>query len=97
MVGVLGLDRRGGTVDSIYAHSTVLATGGATSNWSLRTAPEELSGEGQRMAVEAGATLIDMEMMHFLPCCRAAWLLLPSGAACNSRGFSARKAACTPG
>jgi len=72
VVGVLGLDRRGGTVDSIYAHSTVLATGGATSNWSLRTAPEELSGEGQRMAVEAGATLIDMEMMQFLPCCLAA-------------------------
>ncbi|MEB0151225.1 FAD-binding protein, partial [Pseudomonas sp. CCC2.2] len=44
VVGVLGLDRRTGSVDSIYGHSTVLATGGATSNWSLRTAPEELSG-----------------------------------------------------
>jgi succinate dehydrogenase / fumarate reductase flavoprotein subunit/fumarate reductase (CoM/CoB) subunit A len=72
VVGVLGLDRRSGTVDSLYGHSTVIATGGATSNWSLRTAPEELSGEGQRMAVEAGATLIDMEMTQFLPCCLAA-------------------------
>lgn len=72
VVGVLGLDRRSGTVESIHGHSTVLATGGATSNWSLRTAPEELSGEGQRMAVEAGATLIDMEMMQFLPCCLTA-------------------------
>ncbi|HEY0286227.1 MAG TPA: FAD-dependent oxidoreductase [Pseudomonas sp.] len=72
VIGVLGLDRRTGTVDSIYGHSTVIATGGATSNWSLRTAPEELSGEGLRMAVEAGATLIDMEMMQFLPCCLAA-------------------------
>lgn len=72
VIGVLGLDRRTGSVDSIYGHSTVLATGGATSNWSLRTAPEELSGEGQRMAVEAGATLIDMEMMQFLPCCLTA-------------------------
>ncbi|MDR9751568.1 FAD-dependent oxidoreductase [Pseudomonas sp. SZMC_28357] len=72
VVGVLGLDRRSGSVDRIFGNSTVLATGGATSNWSLRTAPEELSGEGQRMAVEAGATLIDMEMMQFLPCCLAA-------------------------
>jgi len=72
VVGVLGLDRRTGEVCSIYGHSTVIATGGATSNWSLRTAPEELSGEGQRMAVEAGATLIDMEMTQFLPCCLAA-------------------------
>lgn len=72
VVGVLGLDRRSGAVESLFGHSMVLATGGATSNWSLRTAPEELSGEGQRMAVEAGATLIDMEMMQFLPCCLAA-------------------------
>lgn len=72
VVGVLGLDRRTGDVQSLFGHSTVLATGGATSNWSLRTAPEELSGEGQRMAVEAGAELIDMEMMQFLPCCLAA-------------------------
>lgn len=72
VVGILGLDRRTGAVDSLYGHSTVIATGGATSNWSLRTAPEELSGEGQRMAVEAGATLIDMEMTQFLPCCLAA-------------------------
>lgn len=72
VVGVLGLDRRTGSVNSIYGHSTVIATGGATSNWNLRTAPEELSGEGQRMAVEAGATLIDMEMTQFLPCCLAA-------------------------
>lgn len=72
VVGVLGLDRRSGVVEPVYGHSTIIATGGATSNWSLRTAPEELSGEGQRMAVEAGATLIDMEMMQFLPCCLAA-------------------------
>lgn len=72
VVGVSGLDRRTGSVDSIFGHATVIATGGATSNWSLRTAPEELSGEGQRMAVEAGATLIDMEMTQFLPCCLAA-------------------------
>jgi succinate dehydrogenase / fumarate reductase flavoprotein subunit/fumarate reductase (CoM/CoB) subunit A len=72
VVGVLGLDRRTGEVQGLYGHSTVIASGGATSNWSLRTAPEELSGEGQRMAVEAGATLIDMELLQFLPCCLAA-------------------------
>lgn len=72
VVGVSGLDRRSGAVEALFGHATVLATGGSTSNWNLRTAPEELSGEGQHMALEVGATLIDMEMTQFLPCCLTA-------------------------
>jgi succinate dehydrogenase/fumarate reductase flavoprotein subunit len=71
-VGVAGLDRRTGEVEALYGRAVVIATGGATSNWSLRTAPEELSGDGHAMALAAGAELIEMEMLQFLPCCLVA-------------------------
>ncbi|MET0349906.1 MAG: FAD-dependent oxidoreductase [Rhizobacter sp.] len=89
VVGVAGLDRRTGEADALYGHATVIATGGTTSNWHLRTAPDELSGEGHAMALEAGADLIEMEMLQFLPCCLAApalwrglqfpWIMGPQG------------------
>jgi len=69
VVGVGGLDRRTGETEAIYGRSIILATGGTTSNWRLRTAPEELNGDGHAMALEAGAELIEMEMLQFLPCC----------------------------
>ncbi|MCE7796134.1 FAD-binding protein [Sphingobium sufflavum] len=69
VVGVTGLDRRTGEVAEIDARAVVIATGGTTSNWRLRTAPEELAGEGHAMALEAGAALIESEMLQFLPCC----------------------------
>jgi succinate dehydrogenase/fumarate reductase flavoprotein subunit len=70
--GVAGIDRRTGDVETLPARSVVLATGGTTSNWRLRTAPEELTGDGHAMALEAGAELIEMEMLQFLPCCLVA-------------------------
>jgi succinate dehydrogenase / fumarate reductase flavoprotein subunit/fumarate reductase (CoM/CoB) subunit A len=72
VVGVVGLDRAAGEVRSLAANAVVLATGGTTSNWSLRTAPEELTGDGHAMALDAGAELIEMEMLQFLPCCLVA-------------------------
>ncbi|MDB5712937.1 MAG: putative Succinate dehydrogenase [Sphingomonadales bacterium] len=69
VVGVAGLDRRTGAVESISGRAVIIATGGTTSNWRVRTAPEELTGEGQSMALEAGAELIEAEMLQFLPCC----------------------------
>jgi len=72
VVGVAGLDRRRGTAEAIAGRSVIIATGGATSNWRLRTAPEELTGDGHAMALEAGAELIEMEMLQFLPCCLVA-------------------------
>ncbi|MCK1441695.1 FAD-binding protein [Bradyrhizobium sp. 48] len=72
VVGVTGLDRTTGEVKSFAANAIVLATGGTTSNWSLRTAPEELTGDGHAMALQAGAELIEMEMLQFLPCCLVA-------------------------
>ena len=72
VVGVAGLDRRTGDVEAVYGRTVILATGGTTSNWRLRTAPEELTGDGHAMALRVGAELIDMEMLQFLPCCLAA-------------------------
>ncbi|KAF1050124.1 FAD-dependent oxidoreductase [Xylophilus sp.] len=89
VVGVAGLDRRTGEAEALHGHAVVIATGGTTSNWHLRTAPEELSGEGHAMALDAGASLIEMELLQFLPCCLAAppiwrglqfpWILGPQG------------------
>ena len=72
VVGVAGLDRRLGEAEAISARAVVIATGGTTSNWRLRTAPEELTGDGHAMALNAGAELIEMEMLQFLPCCLVA-------------------------
>lgn len=72
VVGVAGLDRRTGVAEALAARTVVIATGGTTSNWRLRTAPEELTGDGHAMALDAGAELIEMEMLQFLPCCLVA-------------------------
>jgi succinate dehydrogenase/fumarate reductase flavoprotein subunit len=72
VVGVAGLDRRAGEAEAISGRAVVIATGGTTSNWRLRTAPEELTGDGHAMALNAGAELIEMEMLQFLPCCLVA-------------------------
>ena len=69
VVGVGGLDRRSGTAEAIEALTVVVASGGTTSNWHLKTSPEELTGDGHALALAAGAELIEMEMMQFLPCC----------------------------
>ena len=49
-----------------------LATGGGMMAYPIQTAPEELVGDGYAMAMRAGAHLIDMDMVQFLPCCLAA-------------------------
>jgi succinate dehydrogenase / fumarate reductase flavoprotein subunit/fumarate reductase (CoM/CoB) subunit A len=69
VVGVVGVDRRRGAVQAIPARSVVIATGGSTTNWRQRDTPEELAGEGQAMALMAGAALVDLEFIQFLPCC----------------------------
>lgn len=67
--GVCGIDLRNGELVGIQARSVVIATGGGAMSYPVRTAPEELVGDGYRMALEAGAELVDMEMVQFLPCC----------------------------
>jgi len=68
VAGVAGIDQRTGEIAAIKAKSVVLATGGAMMIYPVQTAPEELTGDGHSMALRAGAELIDMEMVQFLPC-----------------------------
>lgn len=67
--GIAGIDLRSGECAGVEAPAVVLATGGGAMSYPITTAPEELVGDGYRMASEAGAELIDMEMVQFLPCC----------------------------
>ena len=52
---------------AIAAKATVLATGGAGNLYSFTTNPASITGEGYRMAMEAGAPLMDMEFVQFEP------------------------------
>jgi succinate dehydrogenase/fumarate reductase flavoprotein subunit len=68
IAGVAGIDQRSGEVLALKAKAIVLATGGAMMIYPVQTAPEELTGDGHSMALRAGAELVDMEMVQFLPC-----------------------------
>lgn len=66
-VGVLALDLTRGEFVAIQSKAIILATGGGMMIYPHRTAPEELTGDGQAMAWRSGAELVDMEMTQFLP------------------------------
>lgn len=67
--GIAGLDLRSGATRRLSASAIVLAAGGGAMVHPFRTVPEELVGDGYHLALRAGADLIDMEMIQFLPCC----------------------------
>ncbi len=67
VVGAAGLDLGTGQPLAILAGATILATGGGQTVYPVYTASEELSGDGQAMALRAGAELVDMEMIQFHP------------------------------
>ena len=67
IVGVYGYDLLNGQFITIRAKAVVLATGGGMAAYPIRTAPDELTGDGFMMAWRAGAELIDMEMVQFMP------------------------------
>ncbi len=69
VAGVAGIDLRTGRVVCLETKAAIIAAGGGMMVYPFRTAPEELIGDGYRMALDAGADLIDMEMVQFLPCC----------------------------
>lgn len=68
VAGLAGIDQRSGEVIALKAKAVVLATGGGMMIYPVQTAPEELTGDGHSMALRAGAELVDMEMVQFLPC-----------------------------
>lgn len=68
VAGVLALDMTRGELVPLGAKAVVLATGGCMGVYPVRTAPQELTGDGHAMAWRAGASLVDMEFSQFMPC-----------------------------
>jgi succinate dehydrogenase/fumarate reductase flavoprotein subunit len=67
IAGAMALDLPSGELDVIEAASVVLATGGGHNIYAYTTGPEDLTGDGQSMALRAGVPLVNMEMTQFLP------------------------------
>ena len=65
--GALGLDQRTGELVRIDACAVVLATGGCQWLWAVNDCPTDATGEGLVYAYQAGAELVDMEMVLFYP------------------------------
>ena len=67
VAGAMALDLRSGEPTVIRAAAVILATGGGHNIYAYTTGPEDLTGDGQAMALRAGLPLVNMEMTQFLP------------------------------
>ncbi|NOZ58507.1 MAG: fumarate reductase subunit A [Euryarchaeota archaeon] len=67
LTGATGLDLIHGRFLLFKAKAIVLATGGAGRLYSITTNPYQKTGDGYALAYNAGAELIDMEMVQFHP------------------------------
>jgi succinate dehydrogenase/fumarate reductase flavoprotein subunit len=65
--GAICLDLKSGGVIVIQAGATVLATGGYGQLWKVSDCPPDSTGDGAVLALDAGATLVDLEMVQFYP------------------------------
>lgn len=66
-LGAIALGLRSGKLDAFAARTVILATGGFTRLYLPSTVSLGTSGDGQSLAYEAGAQLMDMEMIQFHP------------------------------
>ena len=84
--GVMALDLRHGTLQAVHAKAVVLATGNGAQVYAPNAASLACTGDGVSLAYNAGAALLDMEMVQYhpltmggrqaIPVTRALW---PSG------------------
>ena len=65
--GAVYLDVRTGDVNVVEAKAVVLAAGGYEGLWPFTDTPPDTTGESLVMAYEAGAELIDLEMVLYYP------------------------------
>ncbi|MDE3192955.1 MAG: fumarate reductase/succinate dehydrogenase flavoprotein subunit [Chloroflexota bacterium] len=67
VAGAFGYWRQTGRYILLRAKAIVLATGGAGRSWRVTTNSWESTGDGLRLALEAGAELMDIEFVQFHP------------------------------
>ncbi|NPV74875.1 MAG: FAD-binding protein [Anaerolineae bacterium] len=65
--GLIALDMRQGKVVTVQARAVILATGGYPELWRWTDTEPGLTGDGVFLAYQAGADLVDLEMMLFYP------------------------------
>jgi succinate dehydrogenase / fumarate reductase flavoprotein subunit len=66
-IGALALGHRNGKLDAFHARAVVLATGGFGQLYRPSTVSLGTTGDGQSLAFEAGARLMNMEMVQYHP------------------------------
>jgi fumarate reductase (CoM/CoB) subunit A len=67
VVGALGFNRLDGSIWTVSAGATILATGGAGRIFSITSNPIDVTGDGYALALRASARLRDMEFIQFYP------------------------------
>jgi succinate dehydrogenase / fumarate reductase flavoprotein subunit len=65
--GAFGYWRESGRFVVFNAKAVILATGGTGKSWKVTSNSWEYTGDGQALAYEAGAELLDMEFIQFHP------------------------------
>lgn len=67
VTGVECVDHSDGRVVAIQASAVVLATGGGGALYRRTDNPQRITGDGYRLALDAGCHLMDMEFVQFYP------------------------------